>query len=669
MNEETFEISAPRLPVVVAHPDAPEPVQFAAGELRRYLGMILGVELPLTAQPGHCRIAVEVDEEAGMAGEGFVVQMRSGGMRIAGADPAGVVFGAYAFLRQFCGCRFSSLAPDGELIPRKARLVIGPLPWRKEPLLFYRGLQFYYWESRELMVARIDWMAKNGLNYVMVAPAPDGENCVDVDPESGAEVGGEPGKEQRYSKAWLDRHLLPEIRKRGLKIDFNHHNLRFWLPPEKYFQDHPEWYALVDGERRADGKQLCLCTSNAEMVREVVENVRVFLRENPDVRVAGIIPEDHTGMCQCERCRADDDDPDDAFRPKPRNVTHAKLENRSKSRRYARLVEAVARGISDEFPGVKIGMAAYRDLIFPSPEINLPENSLCWVALHWRHAHTEISPRSPSEVNRFFAEILRRWREVFRGELILYEYYMGLVVHRSLPFPVWETICREWPILRDVGVGGATVQLFGTNHEVYGLNALAFARCGWEERVDPEEVLAEFLEGVYGAAAPAVRPLFERFAEAVREVEGRDDVALQGPPFGLGAGHGLQPTGKSVVFFLDRIGDQFARECFNEARRLAGTEREARQVAALAAAFEYWEMAAEFARRCDEAERCADEAPKRAVRLYREAVQQVSEQILPACRNLPAGWFAAGGDAWWERMAGQAQERLCGIENGSISAE
>ena len=43
--------------------------------------------------------------------------------------------------------------------------------------------------------------------------------------------------------------MEPEVLKRGLKLDFNHHNLFYWLPPNRYFKDYPDWYPLVDGQR------------------------------------------------------------------------------------------------------------------------------------------------------------------------------------------------------------------------------------------------------------------------------------------------------------------------------------------------------------------------------------------------------------------------------------
>src|SRR5690606_9245708 len=127
-------------------------------------------------------------------------------------------FGTYEFLRRFGGCRFSDLGPHGEYVPRKDRFDLESGPLRISPKLRYRGLQFSFYEDPELCRQRIDWMAKNGLNYVMYKPEPDDadpESVVTVDPQSG-EVRLPKHCEVYwpFSKAWFDKVLRPEVRKR-----------------------------------------------------------------------------------------------------------------------------------------------------------------------------------------------------------------------------------------------------------------------------------------------------------------------------------------------------------------------------------------------------------------------------------------------------------------------
>ena len=49
------------------------------------------------------------------------------------------------------------------------------------------------------------------------------------------------------------------------------HSFYKYLPPEKYFDAHPEWYSEINGKRKHEHAQLCL--TNEEMTRELIKNV------------------------------------------------------------------------------------------------------------------------------------------------------------------------------------------------------------------------------------------------------------------------------------------------------------------------------------------------------------------------------------------------------------
>jgi hypothetical protein len=513
-----------------------------------------------------------VSPNADLGDEGFEFKVHRNVCRITGGGPLGLVYGAYELLRR-CGCRFSDLAPDGEFVPRKACLEIETGTFRLKPVLWYRGLQFSFREDAELSRRRIDWMAKNGLNYVMYHPVWEGP----------AEAAWPRGKtqtkpaeeERRLTKTWFDRELRPEIRKRGMKLDMNHHNLLYWLPPRRYLSAHPEWYALSGGKRGGQMSQLCMCTSNSAGVATLIENVKTYLRENPEVKIVGVIPEDGVGLCQCEKCLAADPDPREAFRP-----ANYRVENRAKSGRYHRLLREVALSIGRDFPDVLVGGAAYVDLLWPARDVELPANTTIWVALYWRDGCRPMAPGNTSELNTHFLDVLRRWKQEYRGRLVAYEYYMGMSAQRSLPYPMWEVICADWPHLKKLGVQGATIQCWSGEHSVYALNNLAFARSGWYDQVDPRQVLDDYLLGAYGTAGEPLRPIFEGMLQAMHQwTRGQTN---------------LLPNAENVRTFLDVKHRPAIQRALAAARTAATDDRQRRQVERLASAVRYWEKAADL---------------------------------------------------------------------------
>jgi hypothetical protein len=619
--------STASLPTVLCPSDAKPPVQFAAQELRAYLGRILGATLPKQSAGPVIRLEVTPDTELG--DEGFELRADGANFRINGGGPVGVLYGAYEFLKRFGGCRFSDLGPDGEHVPRRSTIEVPAGSLRIKPQLWYRGLQFIFEEDPALARQRLDWMAKNGLNYVMyrlfwkeALPALDDE--VAFTPPGGR-------RDRRLTQAWFDRELLPEIRRRGLKLDMNLHNLLYWLPPHLYWREHPEWYALIDGKRSTKPEQLCICTSNTQAVAALIDNVKGYLRAHPDVKTLGVIPEDGFGMCQCDKCVAGDADPKAAFR---RGSTHSK--NPDKSARYHRLLRQVALAVKPEFPDVLIGGAAYVDLLQPAPNVELPENTTVWAALYWRDGCRPIARENTSRLNQSFFDVLQQWQRTYRGRLTVYEYYMGMTAQKSLPYPMSEVICADWPELKKLGVQGAVIQCWTSEHSVYALNLLAFARCGWADEVDHRQVLDDYLLGAFGSVANEVRPVFERLLQKVRTLaQGTSD---------------LLPNADNVRVFCDPESFHQAQAALNQARRKAADDRERRQVDKLAAAVRYWSLAAEFFELKAQADRLKKSNPQQSQTLFRRALDEKWPPLAAQLRAMPPGWAGTLLPRTWQRV-------------------
>ena len=58
-------------------------------------------------------------------------------------------------------------------MPRRKRIDADVRQLRMKPKLWYRGYQFFYSEPLNLIIQRLDWMVRNGLNYVMFMPQRD----------------------------------------------------------------------------------------------------------------------------------------------------------------------------------------------------------------------------------------------------------------------------------------------------------------------------------------------------------------------------------------------------------------------------------------------------------------------------------------------------------------
>ena len=170
-------------------------------------------------------------------------------------------------------------------MPRVGRLEVKPFGEESQPAFPWRVLFYCRMtpEKAELNQAIIAWMGKQRANMLQIHPGFYRDN---------------------FGEAYMDwagagEAMLPELRKRGIAVNLNIHTAFYFLPPEKYFATHPEWYAAQFGVRCATQ----ICYSNREALREYADNMLAYLREHPEVEVAGVWPMDGIGFCHCLDCR------------------------------------------------------------------------------------------------------------------------------------------------------------------------------------------------------------------------------------------------------------------------------------------------------------------------------------------------------------------------------
>jgi hypothetical protein len=181
--------------------------------------------------------------------------------------------------------------------------------------------------------------------------------------------------------------------------------------------------------------------------------------------------------------------------------------------------------------------------------------------------------------------------------------------------------------LKRLGIGGATIQCKSSNHSLYALNNLAFARCGWYDHVDHEQVLDDYLLGAYGSAAEAIRPIFEALLRVTRNYAGRTDDLL--------------PQGRDNIrhIFSDEL-RRIKDEALASAGQQAASDGERRQVDRLSAAMRYWEMAANISGLRWQASFMRDTNPEVALAVLDRVVKDLWPEMQDyAGTSVPAGWF------------------------------
>ncbi|MGD8395237.1 MAG: DUF4838 domain-containing protein [Candidatus Eiseniibacteriota bacterium] len=434
---------------VVVLRDAPPRVLEAVDDLLTYIERATGAT-PVLLRPATVAAAAGLRDPSVLIGaaagpppeerevgyDGYRLAVTDRRIEVAGATPAGTANGIYDLLARGLGVRFLVPGDDGVVVPAQHEVLI-PATRRLE---------------RPAFDLRRAWYNDN------VA--------------------------RGATSAWREELARFERRNRGGGVPavighfFNH-----MVPPDRYFEEHPEYFAEVQGTRRADGQ---LCTSNPYVVHLAAQYWIDRFDRDPDLRIGSLSPNDGGLYCECETCRLQAADP------------------------AARLVEfmnEVARRVSAHHPARLLSFYAYGPLSEPTG-IRLHPNLVATVARYnVCQAHAIEHPGCASNVE--FRRRLEGWQR--DAQQILIRDYACWWHLPDLTLDVLAANLRRYEAAGALGVSREYL------HRTFGSDLVRYVdlQLLWDPAQDPDRIMDDFLRGRFGPAASGMRRVFDGFREAL----------------------------------------------------------------------------------------------------------------------------------------------------------
>lgn len=442
----------------IVHPRAASPSQaYAAAELQRFIREMTGVELPvrtdeyplpakaiLLGVTAHTESVLGKRPDMTALGEdGFQLVTVGDHLCVVGGPTRGTLYGVYELLEHHWGCRW--YASFHSVIPRHSNLLLPPLDNTQVPAFAMR--EPYWWEMREG-----DFAARCRAN----------------------------GNGMRLE----ERH--------GGKIRFGGglfvHTFYRLVPPDEFFDTHPEYFSLIDGERRTGWAQICL--TNPDVLRIVTQRVLDAIRSDPTAKLFSVSQNDWDGHCLCPSCR--------------------EIEEREESPAgtLIHFVNQVAEAVEKEFPDVWIETLAYQYTRKPPKQIRPRHNvvpRLCTIECDFSRPLDEST--YPQNVR--FVNDIKGWSAI-TDKLYVWDYTTNF--HNYVgPHPNFPAIPGNIRFFRDNRVVGLFEQ--GANegpHAEFGeLRAWLIAKLLWNPDQPVKPLLDDFFAGYYGAAAGPIREYFD----------------------------------------------------------------------------------------------------------------------------------------------------------------
>lgn len=493
-----YSVQADQTPLVLAQegksdyiitiPNKATPVEkTAAQELQTHLAEMTGATLPIFVEvpnaPPKPRICVGDCSEtrrllpqwdpAQLPPDAIVIKTIGQDLLLVGHPRRGTFYAVTTFLEEHLGVRWWT--PTEATIPRRPTLLVPPLDRTYAPKVIDRAVRYLVATSDGVAFAHdhLKPEEQRAMGIFAARLRLNGEDMYTI-PE---EYGG-----RNRLLGWV--HTFSETSFPGIQP---------LLPPDKYFDQHPDWYALVDRKRQKYGAQLCL--TNEAMREELTHNALQRLKDHPGATMISISQNDNNRRCQCEQCRAVEE------------------QEGSPSGLVVRFVNTVAEEIEKQFPHVLVDTLAYQYTRRP-PQHARPRRNviirLCTIECSF------AQPLESGPHNEAFRRDLEGWSQI-APQLYIWDYVANFSAY-LIPHPNWHVLAPNIRYLvRNKAVGlfeqGDSGSRIG---DFVRLRAWLLAHLLWNPETDEHKLLQEFMEGYYGPAAPHLIEYVHRMSRAVQ---------------------------------------------------------------------------------------------------------------------------------------------------------
>lgn len=443
--------------------------QTAADELALYLGRITGGEFAVSAEADGDGPAIYVGPTEFAAAQGvdcaalgadeWVIRTVEDGLILAGGRPRGTLYAVYRLLEEHLGVHWWN--PWEETVPERDTLAVDVPDLTGTPVITYRDIYMLYGHDGGRFAAR------NRLNR-----------------EGDATIDGKWGGGMDYGPPY---HV---------------HTFEKYVPPAQYFETHPEWYSLIDGERNAKHTQLCLTNPElrafmAQRLREYIESSRAAAAQRgaPAPVVFSVSQNDWNGQCMCDECQA---------------IAEAE---EAEAGVLLDFINYLADDIKDDYPDVFIDTLAYMYTQKAPKTIKARDNVI--IRLCDTLSNTTLPLNDPE--NADFREHIQSWARVC-NRLRVWDYAVTYAAPQNLPAPTVHTYGPDFRFYSENNVEGVFTELeYPITADTRDLKVWMMMKLLEDPYRDYETLLGTFTDGFFGPAGGHIRDYLAALEQSSRE--------------------------------------------------------------------------------------------------------------------------------------------------------
>lgn len=423
----------------------------AAAELARCFREMTGIALPVQATNAVAQGAgsiwvgqvavqqgwISKKELADCGPDGFVIKTGPYGIAIAGGSPKGTLYGAYRLLEDM-GVQFFS-----GRIPKASRPTL--------PYAFKKDRPFF-----DLRTICQETYGSGSLDDELGDPRPLADKSLEP--------------------LWLD------------------HTQGFLVPLNRYWKEHPEYYAQGDWRKALPASigipkvnRVWLCMSNPDARRIAGDTLLEWIKQQPDKRFFSVHGGDSDTYCRCTNCMA--------------------VGNLSDN--LVAFANVLAKRVKAGYPEKRLLIFAYQVTLDAPQKMKPAENVIVLFAPYGPpHVKSRIHSFLSGPMNSLARESFDRWYAMAPKSMGTYEYNF------STYLPSLDKMITQ---IKEYGQRDMRGIFYcGNTSMMLELFLYMNAKLLWDPAQDDKKLIRDFCDGFYGAAGPSMTELVQLIRTQVR---------------------------------------------------------------------------------------------------------------------------------------------------------
>lgn len=510
--------------VIVVSADASVTDIYASQRLKHYLDRITGknIEIVTNNDSSEYEICVGATRRAKndfseSADGSYIITSTDKRIIISGAGNKGTINGVYAFLEKFCGCHWYEtqviIAPENSTLTVPADIDIKYTPF------------FEYTETDTASSRDIEFSLANGLT---------GGVYRDFTAEQGTAV------------EYLGR--------------FAHTMTTQFCKSETYFEEHPEYFTLRNGKRTPN--QLCLTNEKVKdiVTAEVLELLESEHNPDADIQIVSLTQHDNFDYCQCNNCKAIDD------------------ENDSQSGTMITFVNEIARRVKEHgYDNVVFDTFAYQ-YTRKAPTKVVPREDvivrLC--SIECCFGHTLDDPKCEQNVD--FMNDLREWGKIC-NRIYIWDYVHNYANTLCI-FPNFGVLQRNIQIFYENNAKGlyeeGNYYIDNSDAEFAEMRTYLLSKLMQNPYLDYEAEMDGYLNGVYGPGGCYIR----EFIDIITEHAVTDSKHLS-----------IYQSAENTLYNMTDEDVEKCNELWEKAKTAAEDDEQLQQIRRTELSWRYWKAA------------------------------------------------------------------------------